>query len=59
VIVSPDLVAALRALTNDAHIADTGYFFRSRKSQGRPMSYGHCWRLIRRYAIPGWSPRRG
>ena len=51
VIVSPDLVAALRALTNDAHIAHTGYFFRSRKSQGRPMSYGHCWRLIRRYAL--------
>ena len=51
VIVSPDLVAALRALTNDAHVAHTGYFFRSRKSQGRPMSYGHCWRLIRRYAI--------
>jgi len=50
VIVSPDLVAALRALTNDAHVAYTGYFFRSRKSQGRPMSYGHCWRLIRRYA---------
>jgi integrase len=51
VIVSPDLVAALRALANDAHIAHTGYFFRSRTSQGRPMCYGHCWRLIRRYAI--------
>src|ERR671933_1105283 len=51
VIVSPDLVAALRALANDAHIGHAGSFFRSRKSQGRPMSYGHCWRLIRRYAI--------
>jgi integrase len=51
VIVSPDLVAALRALANDGHIARTGYFFRSSKSQGQPMSYGHCWRLIRRYAI--------
>jgi integrase len=51
VIVSPDLVAALRALANDAHVAHTGYFFRSRTSQGRPMCYGHCWRLIRRYAI--------
>ena len=51
VIVSPDLVAALRALANDAHVAHTGSFFRSRKSQGHPLSYGHCWRLIRRYAI--------
>jgi integrase/recombinase XerD len=51
VIVSPDLVAALRALSNDAHIAHAGYFFRSRKSQDRPMSYGYCWRLIRQYAI--------
>jgi integrase len=51
VIVSPDLVAALRALGNDAHVAYSGYFFRSRKSQLRPMSYGHCWRLIRQYAI--------
>ncbi|MBV9325314.1 MAG: site-specific integrase [Chloroflexi bacterium] len=51
VIVSPDLVAALRALTNDAHLAHIGYFFRSRKSQDQPMSYGHCWRLIRRSAI--------
>ena len=51
VIVSPDLLAALRALANDAHVPHTGYFFRSRKSQGRPMSYGHCWRLIRRYSI--------
>src|SRR5262252_4414571 len=30
VIVSPDLVAALRALANDAHIAHAGCFFRSR-----------------------------
>ena len=51
VIVSPDLVAALRALVNDAHLPHTGYFFRSHRSQGRPMSYGHCWRLSRRYAI--------
>ncbi|MDQ6669951.1 MAG: site-specific integrase [Chloroflexota bacterium] len=51
VIVSPDLVAALRALSNDAHITYDGYFFRSHKSQGRPMSYGHCWRLIRQYAV--------
>jgi integrase/recombinase XerD len=51
VIVSPDLVAALRALANDAHVSHAGYFFRSRKSQGQPMSYGHCWRLIRRYAM--------
>jgi integrase/recombinase XerD len=53
VIVSPDLVAALRGLVNDTHIANTGYFFRSRKSRGQPMSYGHCWRLIRGYAIAG------
>jgi integrase/recombinase XerD len=51
VIVSPDLVAALRALANDAHVAHAGYFFRSRKSHGQPMSYGHCWRLIRQYSI--------
>ena len=51
VIVSPDLVAALRALANDAHVPAAGYFFGSRKSQSRPMSYGHCWRLIRRYSI--------
>ena len=51
VIVSTDLLAALRALANDAHVPHTGYFFRSRKSQGQPMSYGHCWRLIRRYSI--------
>ena len=51
VIVSPDLLAALRALANDAHLPHTGYFFRSRKSHGQPMSYGHCWRLIRRYAL--------
>jgi len=55
VIVSPDLVAALRALTNDAHLAHIGYFFRSRKSQDQPMSYGHCWRLIRRSAIVAGS----
>jgi integrase len=51
VIVSPDLIAALRALANDAHVPHAGYFFRSGKSHGRPMSYGHCWRLIRRYSV--------
>ena|SRR5947209_9082484 len=25
--------------------------YAARKSQGQPMSYGHCWRLIRRYAL--------
>jgi len=29
----------------------TGYFFRSQKSHGQPMSYGHCWRLARQYSL--------
>jgi integrase len=51
VVVSADLVAQLRALARDARIPAGGYFFRSQKSQERPMSYGHCWRLIRQYSI--------
>ena len=51
VVVSADLVAQLRALARDARIPAGGYFFRSQKSQERPMSYGHCWRLLRQYSI--------
>jgi len=51
VVVSPDLVAQLRALARDTGLRPTGCFFRSRKSQGQPMSYGHAWRLIRQYSI--------
>jgi len=51
VIVSPELVAQLRALSRDLGVRHTGYFFRSQKSHGEPMSYGHCWRLIRQYSI--------
>ncbi|MGI9149001.1 MAG: hypothetical protein ACR2IK_21050 [Chloroflexota bacterium] len=28
-----------------------GFLFRSQKSHGEPISYGHCWRLIRQYSI--------
>src|SRR5216683_232807 len=54
VIVSPELVAQLRALSRDLGVRQTGCFSRSQKSHGEPMSYGHCWRLIRQYSIaPG------
>jgi integrase/recombinase XerD len=51
VVVSADLVAQLRALAGDVGLRPADYFFRSQKSKGQPMSYGHCWRLVRRYSI--------
>lgn len=51
VYVHADLLGALRALATDAGLGPTGYFFRSRQSHGRPMSYEQGWRLIRRYAL--------
>ena len=50
VYVSADLVAELAALANDARLTPGGYFFRSQKSNGRPMTRQHCWTLIRQYA---------
>lgn len=50
VYVSPDLVAALAALTRDARVPTGGYYFRSRESGDRPMSRYQCWRLVRKYA---------
>jgi integrase/recombinase XerD len=51
VVVTADLVAQLRALARDARVPYAGFFFRSARSQGSPMSYGHCWRLVRQYSI--------
>ena len=50
VYVSPDLLSQLRAFATDARLGATSFFFRSRQSKTRPMSYAQCWRLIRRYA---------
>jgi integrase/recombinase XerD len=50
VYVSPDLLSQLRAFEADARLSATGFFFRSRQSGIRPMSYAQCWRLIRHYA---------
>lgn len=50
VYVSPELLSQLRAFATDAHLGATGFFFRSRQSKTKPMSYAQCWRLIRRYA---------
>ncbi len=50
VYVSPDLLSQLRAFAADASISATGFFFRSRQSKTKPMSYAQCWRLIRLHA---------
>jgi integrase len=50
VYVSPDLLSQLRAFATDARLSANGFFFRSRQSQSKPMSYAQCWRLIRHYA---------
>jgi integrase/recombinase XerD len=50
VYVSPDLLSQLRAFGTDARVSATGFFFRSRQSGTKPMSYAQCWRLIRHYA---------
>ncbi|SRR6266545_3930469 len=50
VYVSPDLLSQLRAFATDTRLSATGFFFRSRQSKTKPMSYAQCWRLIRHYA---------
>lgn len=47
VYVSQDLIAQLRVHARDLRLPQLGFYFQSRQSEGMPMSYEQCWRVIR------------